>query len=308
MADLCFKGPFHFDHLSDLSKISNSGITKAGIYIWGFAFNLNEDKELNSPVNFFNVENFPNSKLTQTDCNKPNFEFGYDFQSLGYKFIPYYVGLKSGKIVDRINEHHKINCGDRLKFTRLTWETYKSFFKNGNFPTLTKNSKLKNQNEIINYIKREKNNGLIPLEYFNNDLVLGEIYNPDIIVNKIVSGIRVDYPYNVQKRLNGNPIIDKTSKNSTTFDSLDRIVNNYNNFWFCYAELENPNTDAEAQVYNSLKGKTISETKLFSNLKIKHSIKPSLTCEDIFKHDKVDNKGNIVCNDKFNGYLDNNPY
>jgi hypothetical protein len=102
-------------------------------------------------------------------------------------------------------------------------------------------------------------------------------------------------------------------------DTLRELIYCKNNFWFCYAgldendenELQNYRStlekgsrseflkNHEAQTFYSLKGKTISETKDFKDVQAIHDIIPEATCEDIFK---MDNKKAYISN-QFSGYI-----
>lgn len=319
MANLHFKGPFHFEHIYDyknpkgncgeINSLEPPG--KPGIYIWGFMFWYDKDNNtLTCFVNFNNKTPIPDF-ICINNANE-NLPIGVDYSINGWKFIPYYVGLDAKLLGWIINRHYKIQSGNRWQYTRLTMDAYKSFFLNGNFPVLIKNTRKTTKSRLVNsYVdKYSSHYWNSSIEYFNTSDVLQHIYGlsgilntygiPNKGINLVPSGKRIDYPYNIQldnsiNMLMGNYISPGSSSNN--IDSLNHIINDLNNFWFCYAESIDPSTlnpinadeDMEAQTFYSLKGVTISETKPFINLSNTHTISASPTCDNIFK--KAPNSG-----------------
>lgn len=345
MATLKFKGPFHWDHLISKNPSNPCGQKnslvppkKPGIYIWGFMYNL-KDGQLNQPVDYSNggIPPFNFNLNCITDSKKGTGPIGVDFKTQGWKFIPYYVGLDAN-LLGRIQDHHNIQSGNKWQYTRLTLNAYRSFFISGEFPILLKGvSRASNDVLINNYVDQfARKNSNSPIEYFNSKNVLNNIYNP--VTGKLVSlgiltngfeavSIKNSWPYNQQKsdkeRLMGSHITPGSSVNN--IDSLNYIINDLNNFWYCYAELDNTTksydtfnnlTDLElytlvnknfleypeAQTYYSLKGITISKTLKYGTsnpfgLNFKIDAEP--TCMDIFKQNPINT---IVNNTNFPGY------
>jgi hypothetical protein len=258
MAQLDFKGPFHFDHLQSLQLNETPGI-----YIWGFVLDTDSNSQPNLPVDFTTIEN-------------QEFILEGNILPSTFKFIPYYVGKDKTSIENRLIMHHTICRSNALKYTRMYISFYKDFFK-----TYPIHIRYGSNNKLLinNYIKSIPNS----IEYYNNDDVLKLIYK-----NIIPVGSPRNWPINKQM----------ISTNQSIPDSLKKIICHYNNFWFCYAELENPTEDAEAQVFYSLKGITISQTKSFNGINIQHKIKTS-SCKDIFKHDS---NNSIIHSIHFLGY------
>jgi len=272
--NLNFKGPFHFSHLNSLNLKG-----KAGIYIWGFAFDLDENGQLNETIDFSKGIQIPTEYLNE---NKE--PIGCDFKALNWKFIPYYVGKHESSLENRLTEHHLVTQGNGLKYTRLRKNHYKDFFKS--FPILNKgkNSKKNNQVKLYPYIDL--------VEYFNDDCILKAIY-PGILPTEVRTK-RKNKPDEINY-----PIDKQIYNNKSLNDTLDEIVNKNNNFWFCYAEI--PSKDkhgiksAEPFTYYCLKGITISQTKKYSfgnnKSSYPHILKPVQTCQDIFSLDPLTKEG-----------------
>lgn len=217
MATLNFRGPFHWNHLANLDLKE-----KSGIYIWGFVLDTNVNGELNLPFDY-SINNIPNCEAN--GCNL----------RIDVKFVPYYVG-RSNNIESRLNEHKKITVGDALKYTRLNFNYYKSFFSDNDLPINV------GQNKWIISSPNYKNSLIGKIEYFNDSDILKLIYSNNISpIGKTGSYLITDQSYILR-------------------DTLKEIVEFRNNFWFCFAELSNPTDIDEAQVFYSLKGKTTSKT------------------------------------------------
>ena len=272
MATLSFKGPFHWNHLQNLDLKG-----KAGIYIWGFAYNLDKNGELDNPIDF-SEDNMLIPKMCLNDNNEA---IGCDFKVSNWKFIPYYVGKHESNLENRISEHHLVTVGNGLKYTRLKKCHYKDFFLS--FPILNKgkNSKKINQAKLYPYINI--------VEYFNDDYILKAIYQGvspiEIRTLRKNKPDELNYPLNLQKYI-GN-------------DTLDEMVDKQKNFWFCYAEIPSEKIhdikSAEPFTFYCLKGKTISQTNKYSfgiNKSIyPHILIPAKTCEDIFNLDPTTKEG-----------------
>jgi hypothetical protein len=298
MADLCFKGPFHFDHLHNpktkqgqYGNIKSLDLSqKSGIYIWGFMYDL-ENNQLINPIDFSEIKTEIPEFIFEKNSDNENVPIGVNCvvkEKRNWKFIPYYVGLDA-HLPSRVISHHKITTGNSKKYTRLKINRYKDFFKIGNFPIFIKGQGTKQRRDILNHIINKNN----PIDYFNNYFILKEIHSE--LTLSICPGL---------KELWNDLPIDICKWNNKT-DSLEQIIINQNNFWFCYAEL--PSNDPatpymEAQTYYSVKGITISETLDYTSNagNFVHKINPSKTCEDIFK--RVNN--NIFSSNHFLGYLD----
>lgn len=103
--NLNFKGPFHFDNIQSINDINSRGI-----YIWGFTAKRNANG-----VDYDIDDCKANPQL------KPNGAVDFDNDQL---FIPYYVGIATGKsevtISRRLGNHRLPLSGNGLKYTRLT--------------------------------------------------------------------------------------------------------------------------------------------------------------------------------------------
>jgi hypothetical protein len=275
MAQLIFKGPFHFSQLKSLQLKG-----KAGIYIWGFAYET-KNGELSQSVNLQN-QNYEN----ETSCILKD----------EWKFIPYYVGKHESDLEKRLTEHHSVRTdASATKYVRFKKDYYKEFFNDPNYKIFTGDGDRQYRDLTKLVLNNPKS-----LSYFNNVHLL---YTIDKQIKPIYKSI-TDIPIiNCHKGVNLMP------------DTLDEIVstksdlniNTKNNFWFCYAELDeelekelknyrstlekgsrseflkNP----EAQTFYSLRGKTISETIDFKSVKSKYTIKAEPTCEHIFNLDST---------------------
>ena len=285
MADLCFKGPFHFNHLTNSKNPNSLNLLnlngKSGIYIWGFMDNM-ENNHLIDPINF-----------SKGDNKIPDFKTEGVEMPINWKFIPYYVGLKNGGIDSRLNEHHLITKGDGLKKTRMTMDFYKQFYLDtSGFPI----------NIGDEYVRLKKLQLLVcsnpnSVDYFNNLCILKSIHK----------NLKINIPLS-NLNLTDIPISSCCINKKQIDDTLDSIINTNNNFWFCYAELPvgvKADKYMEAQTFYSLKGKTISETLPINPCGFGYTIKDKTNCDDIFKH-KI--TGGIHFEDDFKGYLDNSLY
>ncbi len=259
--NLNFKGPFHFDYVQSINDINSPGI-----YIWGFTAKKN--------ANGIDYD-IDNCKLNPQ--LKPN---GSVDLVNGQVFIPYYVGIASGGsgvyISSRIFNHHRISCGNGLKYTRLT----KGYLKNQ-----------VSQTSIDKLIKNSSNFTIQDVSYFNNFNFLKAKYSQSPFCYK-----------------NNYPIDLQIANGISIYDSLEEFVNKRNNFSFLFVSIEEDGLQnlfgnatfkvklsfLESFVFYSLKGITISNCHVLSTLKNK--IAPQLikqntsliqlsapNCNDIFK-------------------------
>ncbi|MEI7502043.1 MAG: hypothetical protein WCJ61_02050 [Paludibacter sp.] len=311
MAELNFKGPFHINHLTSL-KLKG----KVGVYIWGFMFDFKEKEISDKPIIFQNNnltgEIIPD--LSSCNLDKDGNPIGVDCTINDWIFIPYYVGERDN-LQTRIKDHYDVTNltnkknNSALKYTRMHLSYYKSFYLD--FPKLINKSSNKLVDEFVT-----KN--IKSIEYFNDMSILKKLYpNPNTLKNKLPNPPK-----------NHNPIDQIELNGSELNDSLKEVIVKRNNFWFCYAVLDLKSMNKcstlkgnnkkaflsipEAQTYYSMKGKTISRTMNFEDIPSNNSdlfeIQSEDTCENIFKHDGQNNKGNIVCRNDFKGYLNCTPY
>lgn len=263
-----FKGPFNINHLDKNLELE---IDKPGIYIWGFMVDSNYN-----PLNCKNIVSFSSEKM---------------------KFLPYYVGKKEGRIIDRLNEHKNVRENvNAIKYTRLSIQYLKTFFNDPLFPIKTSYSNITNK-----FIEIDKKSNHTLIEYYNNSKFLDYKINGS---NNDKSKINNEKPTN-------NPITNFCTIN----DTLQEIIIGKNNFWFCYAELkENIDffksklLDFETLTYYSLKGKTISKTEEFKTISDNIQVKCNDNLINVFKEkvltkkiitEKYLNENNEV---KFPGY------
>ena len=226
MEKIIFKGPYHSSHIDNFE---NSELNQPGIYIWGFMV----DKKFNQ-INCNNVTEFDSGKM---------------------KFIPYYVGIASGKsgmfIKNRLITHRKLDKGVGLKCTRINLKGILQKYVDIDrcLSNIIKNKSNKNRTNLLNNIT-----------YFNNVDVLKDLY-PSINV----IGDKGNHSINLQL-INGNKLEDPLAENIA-----------YGGFWFLYCDMKNHNLlDAdilkhkleiiESWTYYKLKGITISKVINYSTL------------------------------------------
>ena len=248
METITFEGPFHFEEINKIEKLNNPGI-----YIWGFMYNKKN-----------------NEIIDPTDCNVGSNK-NYDESKM--QLIPYYVGIKKKSIKDRLIEHHNITKGDRTKYTRLSKEYMKEFYKTREFPINYK----KSDGRLNRLIKLNTNSDEIKVVYFNNKNFLESTY-PNIF-NNIEKNEAIDFPINLFNGLKQK-------------DTLKEIIIDKNNFWFFFANYDKkPGVSFESfetLTFHSLKGKTISKTGIFKNLKNNLKIIDNTTA-NIFNKDSNNN-------------------
>jgi hypothetical protein len=235
-----FKGPFNINdkdsYQNDLKKLN-----EPGIYIWGFMVDSNYN-----PINCKNTVSFSPEKM---------------------KFLPYYVGMATGKgknnnkmtIYKRLNKHKKVSEVPASKYLRIAKEYLNSFFKD--IPIHYDGDKKYCGRLMIYNIKN--NNRAI--SYFNNPMFMFHSYQ-NKLKSKLIDLFDKNEPNNI-------PVTLEIFKDCLEIDPLNDIVNNKLNFWFCYADVESSkksidNKDItpfyeslESLTYFSLKGKTISKVK-----------------------------------------------
>lgn len=240
MNEITFNGPYHFNDIDPktgkLIKNQNNipEPNMRGIYIWGFMYYYNSNG-LIAPINF--------NKETS------------NYDSSIMQFIPYYVGKSESNIfMDRITKHHDVRNiskkSDADKYIRFSHGYMHEFFKDEKFPI--KIGSVSRASNLISLNKEYPN----AITYHNELKVLKNIYPLLDVVT-----VDTNQPITVQS-INGELIPD----------TLDDIVNQKNNFWFCYATFPDKNInllEIETSVYYSLKGKTISMTEKYNNQTIK---------------------------------------
>ncbi len=262
MPNLNFFGPFHFNDFNTNGSYNPASrnyytptdangnatpipdLNQPGIYIWGNLFDVNKKRELMNP----------------TDCKPANFKYNPN----NHQFIPYYVGKSEKNMFkERLLNHKDVRNAngnsDAHKYIRFSYDYWKVFFKDENFPI---------QKWTHNYYRRFINiinqtpNSII---YHNERRVLQHIYSTltiDGVLNRVRKGVPIyDHPITKQL-LNGQPLLD----------TLNQVVNGLNNFWFCFCPTDNKSlnlSDLEYNVFYSLKGKTTSRiSRSTGNFKI----------------------------------------
>jgi hypothetical protein len=262
MPNLNFFGPFHFNDFN-VNGIYNPAcrnnytptdangnatpipdLNQPGIYIWGNLFDVNEKRALLNP----------------TDCNPVDFKYKPEKHQL----IPYYVGKsKNNMYQERLTKHkdvrNAIGNSDAHKYIRLSYDYWKEFFKDKNFPVQL--GTYNYYRRFINIINQTPNS----IIYHNERRILQHI-NPTLTIDRVLNRVRkgvpiYDHPITKQL-LNGQPLLD----------TLDQLVNGLNNFWFCFCPTNNKSlnlSDLEYNVFYSLKGKTTSRiSRSTGNFKI----------------------------------------
>jgi hypothetical protein len=225
METITFEGPFHSSEIG--KKIQ---LEKPGVYIWG----LNVDSNTHTVI--------------KNSSNK-----------LG-KFIPYYVGIASGKgkskmtIKKRLLTHQKVDKGVGLKYTRINIQGIRD--KYNNIESCISNI-IKQKQNLVN-----RNKILSNVSYFNNDEVLKGLY-PGICIK----GTKGNFPITLQKINNTKDIKD------TLKDYID-----FGGFWFLFCSIDNENSLSEndfkhkleiieSLTYYKLKGITISKVMNYNTIK-----------------------------------------
>lgn len=245
-----FKGPFHFSHMDKLEDINSYGI-----YIWGFMFNYDK-KVIQEPICF--------NKATINSCPESDV-------NTGRIFIPYYVGRAIGvKIKTRLEKHHNVKKGDASKFVRMKEHYYSKFFNDCCFPLPTKRGNwIENDIYTLDNIRAN-------IKYFNNLTLLNELYD-DSVEPKTLGESKCSIT---------KISIIENNKRGNIPDTLDNIVNKdkKNNFWFCYLPFKKEESIEELEPFTfyALKGKTISKTDHFKNVKKQHPIKSEPSCSYLF--------------------------
>ena len=230
MEKIIFKGPYHSSQLNLL----NSQLDKPGLYIWGFLGIKGNDGKI-------------------TFNKKENINDSNEIEVVNEIFIPYYVGIASGKsglnIKHRLSSHKKVNEEPRSKYSRV---------RNRYFDSIESNKCL---GEMIKIYK--KNQSIFPklinnLSYFNDEVIIKEIYK----VNEIYG------------KKNNCPI---TKEKIILLDELNELVSVKNNFYFMYCndvekidEFDDEDFKKklellESIVFFKLKGFTISKTEYNHN-------------------------------------------
>lgn len=248
-----FKGPFNINHLDKNLELE---IDKPGIYIWGFMVDSNYN-----PLNCKNIVSFSSEKM---------------------KFLPYYVGMATGKgknnkmtIYKRLNQHKEVRNNDSaIKYTRLSIKYLKEFFNDPLFPIKTSNHDITNK-----FIEIDKKSNHALIEYYNNSKFLDYKINNSIKDKTNINNIK---PTN-------NPITNFCTLN----DTLQEVIVEKENFWFCYADCSHNCTNdielkpfyesLESLTYYSLKGKTISKVKKWSGYNNGYVMKDGTNNANIFK-------------------------
>ena len=274
---LKIQGPVHFDNVDKKGNLIKnpkgwSNPNTRGVYVWGFMY-IYENGKFIKPIDFLDKEVLEVLDLYYSNkCELPE----------NWKFLPYYVGKKEGSIFSRIKTHQKVRQGDARKYIRLSFDYLREFFKDPLYPV--KYNRKPNLPAVLEKHQQDPNS----IEYFNSDKFLNLKY-PNCILTP--SGRNsTDYPITDQNDCNGNPLPD----------TLDKIVNQKNNFWFCYLPIDEDKslTKYETFVFYSLKGKTTIQTQRFSSV-IKSIVIKNDTDTDIFN---VDENNNLVATDTFSGY------
>lgn len=257
-------------HSSKLKDEELNELNDKGIYIWGFMYEKDKDSNFGKPLHCY--QNFNYNEM---------------------KFLPYYVGKTEKSLRKRLNEHFDIQNKkfDGQKYIRFSENYMKKFFlSTEKFPIKTHNGSLLKPLLLINLMATN-------IIYYNNLNFMKKIYG-----NKIKSNY-------TPEKINSLPISDFYSFLENT-DTLRKNIVDNDNFWFCYANLdENIDSfqcklkDYEVLTFYSLKGKTISKTeKLDSKISEKLMIINETDSKDIFKDD-INTKSTIANHTK-NGTVD----
>ncbi|MFZ4106341.1 hypothetical protein [Flavobacterium sp.] len=275
MKKIIFKGPYHFNQIDHKEKnilgIEKIKLNVPGIYIWGFMYSKKDNTVFNS-----------------LDCK---IETNKKYDGRNMQFIPYYVGKKTDSIFDRINEHYEVRSNSNsIKYTRLSYDYLKEFFKDHSFPINIGKSYI---NDFIRLGYENKVN------YYNHLGFLCTKYR--VNMNKLIkNGF-------VFKSILDVPIVDYNFLNDK--DTLYNLVGkeNYNNFWFCFAEfscnkklIKTYLESFETLTYYSLKGKTISKTQEFSKILNDIKIEDATNNSNIFNKDE----NGQICQIDFNNLLE----
>lgn len=204
------KGPFHINHLNTIKENNSLQNNPAGIYIWGFVYSCDENG-LADPLQYQNE----NEIIQKLDNNCDGIKLPEN-----NKFVPYYVGIDSKlNYLNRIQSHHKITKGNSRKYIRFSESFMRSYSIGKNkFPISYCNNKGSNgyNDNIFEYIKKNKNT----VDYINEPRIIAEIYEH---CKLNLSGMKNHWPINEQL-VNENKIEDV----------LEKLVEKYDNFWFCY--------------------------------------------------------------------------
>lgn len=272
---LKIQGPVHFENVDKNGILKNnpkgwSNPNTSGIYVWGFMY-IYENGEFIEPIDFKCKEVL---QILDSYYKKER-ELPKD-----WKFLPYYVGKSESNIFNRIKQHQDVRNvknlkSDAAKYIRFSHDYMKKFFKESNFPLKIGSSSRAKQ--LINLITTP----LKSITYHNDKKVLQAIFP-----NLSITSLGKNHPITLQK-INGVCIPD----------TLQDLVDDKNNFWFCYSYILTLK-DYESFLFYSLKGKTTSQTQNFSSVINSIEIKND-TDTDIFH---VDQNNNLDATETFSGY------
>lgn len=278
MEKITFKKLYHISNFDTALKDLNKQKKekKPGIYIWGFV----ADKEIK------NFVDFKESKLIEF-CPKT------------MKFIPYYVGLDSD-LLSRIKSHKSFDKHPATKYTRMSKQYMLEFFKDPEFPLKTDKKDIHQEFINLNPSKPEQPK----IIYYNNSDFLRETYE-----NCVVESKKTENPINVFNEKN------QENQENQISDTLRELAENMNNFWFCYAPIENKDylrcklEDFESLTFHTLKGKTISQVKKIEEVNENLVVSfEGQELENIFKKNNITKNIilNVFINDEkevdFSGY------
>lgn len=248
MSKLNFKGPFHLKELRTIAEIKNG----KGIYIWGFMYQKNGET-IGEAVDF-SANGLP-----------------VEFDPGTMQFIPYYVGIGDRTtIFTRLLAHSKPKHGHASKYIRLSHDYMKEFFigspLNKKFSIYQFPIKVGNKPNNEAALKLINSSQTSKITYFNSADCLSAIYPVITLTRKtrIIHG----------KAYNGYPISNQSippspgNPRGLLQDTLSDLVNDKNNFWFCYSlnPDDQPLTKLETYTFWTLKGLTTGQTESFENI------------------------------------------
>ena len=245
-----------------------------GIYIWGFVYECDKTGKLVKPVDFNDVTNI-------------NLFIKNGFKLLdSWKFIPFYTGKSQTNLLGRLGDHYQVRINPAAQcYIRLSHAYMTSFFCDPTFPIRYFGAFAPYQAQIAAIIAANPGS----IEYLNGPETLPLIY-PGII--PVPRPGTTNYP--ITSQICGGALIH---------DTLDDLVNQMKNFWFCYLPLPQVSnkllTEYERFTFWSLKGKTVSQTVHYNPRRWATVTPIANGGQVIFKTDAA---GNLVAAPNFPGY------
>jgi hypothetical protein len=233
-------------HFSSLAALVAKKVTKPGVYIWGFLYNMDK----NEILNFENISN-------------------PEFNPNKHKFIPFYVG-QSEDIYKRLGNHSLVRSNDSIKWPRFSFPFMLQFYK-----------WVPPQKHTASYWRKYKDIHTIYQQTCQKDALL--FYSKVDVMKHIHPNQIADIDFFYSR---GQAGIADVQGRLNIIDSLSQIINIHNNFWYMEVDeqikIASDRKDCEAQIHLSLKGGVISRYHI-ENPSISIQVSPAVRSLGIFE-------------------------